>query len=146
MIGGRFDDHPWGIIQAPVIVEDPRFPGMTSLPPSFEHTDEYYQIKDFSRKDAHVILRLDVSHLDLKDPRVHHHDQDFPLVWAKMYGKGRVYYSALGHDPSNWDERAVQEMYFEAIKWALKLTDADITPKQFAEPAAGTQQEMAPAH
>jgi type 1 glutamine amidotransferase len=144
MLGGRFDDHPWGIIQAPVIVEDSHFPGMTALPPTFEHTDEYYQIKDFSRKDTHVILRLDVSHLDLNDPRVHHHDQDFPLAWAKMYGKGRVYYSALGHDPSDWDERAVQEMYFEAIKWALKLTDADITPKAISAPIA--QQPTVPAH
>ena len=131
MLGGRFDDHPWGIIQAPVIVEDPNFPGMSTLPRTFLHTDEYYQIKNFSRKDSHVILRLDVSHLDLNNPRVHHHDRDFPLAWARTYGKGRVYYNALGHDPSNWDERAVQQMYFQAILWALKLTDAEIAPRPF---------------
>jgi uncharacterized protein len=145
MLGGRFDDHPWGIIQAPVIVEDPHFPGVTDLPHSFMHTDEYYQIKDFSRQDSHVILRLDVSNLDLNNSRVHHHDQDFPLAWARTYGKGRVYYSALGHDPSNWDERAVQQMYFEAIKWALKLTDADITPHPFAPSAPATAVDAAPA-
>jgi len=129
MVGGRFDEHPWGIIQAPVLVEDSAFPGMSHLPKSFDHIDEYYQIKDFSREKAHVILRLDVSHLDMTTPLVHHHDPDFPLVWAKMYGKGRVYYSALGHDPSTWDDRAVQEMYFEALKWGMHLTDADITPR-----------------
>lgn len=129
MIGGRFDEHPWGIINAPVIVEDSRFPGISHLPRIFEHTDEFYQIKEFSRLKAHVILRLDVSHLDLTVPLVHHRDADFPLVWAKMYGKGRVYYSALGHDPSTWDDRTVQEMYFEAIKWGLGLTNADITPE-----------------
>jgi len=128
LIGGRFDEHPWGIINAPVIVEDQAFPGMSHLPKIFDHVDEYYQIKDFSRDKSHVILRLDVSHLDMKMPLVHHQDSDFPLAWAKMYGKGRVYYSALGHDPSTWDDRAVQEMYFEAIKWGLRLTDADITP------------------
>ena len=128
MIGGRFDEHPWGIIAAPVVVEDRAFPGTTHLPETFEHVDEYYQVKNFSRSRAHVILRLDVSHLDLKTPLVHHTDADFPLAWAKMYGKGRVYYSALGHDPSTWDDRAVQEMYFEAIKWALKLSEADISP------------------
>ena len=128
MIGGRFDDHPWGIVQAPVIVEDAKFPGMTHLPTTFDHIDEYYQVKDFSREKSHVILRLDVSHLDTSLPSVHRHDGDFPLAWAKMYGKGRVYVSALGHDPSTWDDRSVQEMYFEAIKWALRLTDADIAP------------------
>lgn len=139
MVGGRFDEHPWGIVRAPVIVEDPHFPGLTHLPATFEHTDEMYQIKDFSRDRAHVLLRLDVSHLDLKtNPLVHHQDQDFPLAWAKMYGAGRVYYSALGHDPSNWDDRIVQEMYFEAIKWALKLTDADITPQPYKAPGSTT--------
>ena len=127
MLGGRFDEHPWGITRAPILVEDPHFPGMTHLPPTFDHTEEYYQIKDFSRADSHVLLRLDVSALDLTNPLVHHKDRDFPLAWARTYGKGRVYYSALGHDPSNWDDRALQEMYFEAIRWALRLTDANLT-------------------
>lgn len=129
MIGGRFDEHPWGIINAPVIVEDSSFPGMSDLPKTFPHIDEYYQVKDFSRKDSRVLLRLDVSKLDLTGSLVHHKDPDWPLAWAKMYGKGRVYYSALGHDPSTWDDRAVQEMYYEAILWALGLKDADVTPR-----------------
>ena len=129
MLGGRFDGHPWGIVRAPVIVEDSKFPGMSHLPHRFEHTDEMYQIKDLSRAKIHVILGLDVSHLEMKNnPLVHHQDRDFPLVWAKMYGKGRVYYSALGHDPSTWDDRFIEESYFQALRWALKLTDADVTP------------------
>ena len=140
MLGGRFDEHPWGIINAPLIVEDPHFPGMSTLPLRFDHTDEYYQIKNFSRTKAHVILRLDASHLDLNAPLVHHRDADFPLIWAKTYGKGRVYYSALGHDPSTWDDRAVQQMYLEALKWALHLTDADISPAPFLPDASHTIQ------
>jgi type 1 glutamine amidotransferase len=141
LIGGRFDEHPWGITNAPVVVEDHAFPGMSTLPARFDHTDEYYQVKDFSRSKARVLLRLGVSHLDLSAPLVHHKDADFPLAWAKNYGKGRVYYSALGHDPSTWDDRAVQEMYFEAIKWSLGLTDADLAPRPFpmAAPIDGTK-------
>ncbi|SEG67529.1 hypothetical protein SAMN05421819_4234 [Bryocella elongata] len=131
MVGGRFDEHPWGIVPSQVIVEDPKFPGMQSLPHTFPHVDEYYQIKGFNRADTHVILRLDVTQLNLNAPLVHHHDADWPLAWAKTYGKGRVYYNALGHDPSDWDDRAIQAMYFEAIRWALRLTDADITPHPF---------------
>ena len=114
-----------------MLVEDNTFPGMTHLPRSFDHTDEFYQIKNFSRADSRVLLRLDVSHLDMKMPLVHHQDADFPLAWAKSYGKGRVYYNALGHDPSTWDDRAVQEMYFEAIKWGLGMTQADLAPRKF---------------
>ena len=140
MVGGRFDEHPWGIIEAPMLVEDHAFPGMTQLPDSFRHIDEYYQIKDFSREDARVLLRLDVSHLPLDGPLVHHRDADFPLAWAKNYGKGRVYYSALGHDPSNWDERAVQEMYYGALRWALRLADADLLPRPL--PSAASREAL----
>ncbi len=90
MVGGHFDEHPWGIIEPPVLVEDHAFPGMSALPDSFRHIDEYYQIKDFSRSNAHVLLRLDASYLDMNMPLVHHKDADFPLAWAKTYGKGRV--------------------------------------------------------
>jgi type 1 glutamine amidotransferase len=63
---------------------------------------------------------------------------DFPLAWAKMYGKGRVFYSSLGHDAKTWDNPDVYRMYFEAIKWALGLTNADVTPRPLTV-AAGAQ-------
>jgi type 1 glutamine amidotransferase len=53
---------------------------------------------------------------------------DYPLVWAKMYGKGRVFYSSFGHASSVWDIRDVQQMYFEAIRWALGMTDGEPKP------------------
>jgi type 1 glutamine amidotransferase len=46
----------------------------------------------------------------------------FPLAWTKTYGKGRVFYSSLGHAAATWDNRDVAQMYFEAIRWALGLT------------------------
>jgi type 1 glutamine amidotransferase len=50
------------------------------------------------------------------------------VAWAKSYGKGRVFYSTLGHLPESWDNPVVQRMYFEAIRWALRLSDGDATP------------------
>jgi type 1 glutamine amidotransferase len=44
-------------------------------------------------------------------------------VWAHNYGKGRVFYSSLGHAASTWDDRNVRQMYLEAMKWALRMTD-----------------------
>ena len=73
-----------------------------------------------------MLLRLDVSKMP-PNPEVHRTDGDFPLAWAKTYGKGRVFYSALGHAGGTWDNRDVEQMYFEAIKWSLGLTDADVT-------------------
>ena len=74
-------------------------------------------------------MRLDPSKLDLTNPRVHRKDGDFAVTWAKMYGKGRVFYSTLGHVEANWDRPEMQTMIVEAIKWVLKLVDADVTPR-----------------
>jgi type 1 glutamine amidotransferase len=129
MIGGYFDEHPWGTFDAPVLVEDPSFPGMQAWPRSFVLRDEIYQLKDYSRDKVRVLMRLDPDKLDLKNKNVHRTDRDFAVTWAKTYGKGRVYYSSLGHVPENWDNPRLQTLYTEAIKWALGLVDADATPR-----------------
>jgi type 1 glutamine amidotransferase len=87
-------------------------------------------VKDYSRDKVRVLMRLDASKLDLRNPRVHRKDQDFAVTWAKTYGKGRVFYSTLGHVEQNWDDPKMQKMYSEAIKWALGLTSADATPRR----------------
>lgn len=130
MLGGYFDEHPWNTFDAPIVIEDAAFPGMQSFAPAFTLTDEIYQIKMFSRANTRVLMRLDPSRLDLKNPRVHRTDQDFAVAWAKMYGKGRVFYSTLGHVEANWDRPEMQAMVTGAIKWALGLVDADVTPRR----------------
>jgi len=131
MIGGRYDGHPWGSAAGTVINEDPAFPATKHFGTApFPFTDEFYQAKDYSRDKIHVLLRLDVSKMP-PNQEVHRTDGDFPLVWAKSYGKGRVFYSALGHAASTWDNRDVQIMYFEALKWALGMTEGDVTPRPF---------------
>ena len=129
MIGGYYDEHPWNTFDAPVLVEDPAFPGMKAWKPSFVLTDEIYQMKNFSRSNTRVLMRLDPSKLDLANPRVHRADRDFPVAWAKMHGTGRVFYTTLGHVEANWDKPEMQTMITEAIKWALRLVDADVTPR-----------------
>jgi hypothetical protein len=129
LIGGRFDQHPWGVTDAPVIVEDPTFPAMKFFPPMFLMHEEFYQIKEFSPAKSRILMRLDTRNLDMAKQGVQAADAPYPLAWAKMYGKGRVFYSALGHDATTWDDANIQRMYFEAIRWALGLTDADVTPR-----------------
>jgi hypothetical protein len=134
MIGGYYDEHPWGTFDAPILVEDPSFPGMRQWPSAFVFKDEIYQIRNFSRDKVRVLMRLDANKLDLSNPRVHRKDRDFAVTWAKMYGKGRVYYSTLGHPVENWDRPEMQTMYLEAIKWAMGLADADVaTPRAVTE-------------
>jgi hypothetical protein len=120
MLGGRFDEHPWGITDATVIVEDSTSPITRHLPKSFVVNDEHYQIKDFSRDRLHVLARLDPATLNLSAPLVHRKDGDFPIAWTKSYGKGRVFYSTLGHHRELWDTPWMQTMYVEALRWVME--------------------------
>jgi type 1 glutamine amidotransferase len=128
LLGARYDDHPWNVASGTVLNEDPTFPATRHFAPTFTLVDEFYQPKAFSRDKLRVLLRLDVSKLP-PNPQLRRTDGDFPLAWAKTYGKGRVFYSSLGHAAETWDNRDVAQMYFEAIKWALGLTDGDATPR-----------------
>ncbi len=130
MIGGYYDEHPWNTFEAPILVEDSLFPGMQQWPASFTLRDEIYQMKNYSRDNTRVLMRLDPGKLDLANPRVHRKDHDFAVTWAKMYGKGRVFYSTLGHVETNWDMPEMQKMFLEAIKWSMRIVDADVTPRK----------------
>lgn len=125
LLGGRYDGHPWH--QAGTVInEGADFPATRHFPPTFTISDEFYQAKSFSRGHARVLLRLDVStmpsHAELRN-------RDFPLAWAKTFGKGRVFYSSFGHDAAIFDNRDIAQMFLEAIKWSLGLTDGDASPR-----------------
>jgi type 1 glutamine amidotransferase len=87
MIGGYSDEHPWNNFDAPIVVEDAAFPGIGQWPKSFTLNDEIYQVKNFSRENTRVLMRLDPNKLDLQNPKVHRKDSDFAVTWAKMYGE-----------------------------------------------------------
>jgi uncharacterized protein len=123
MIGGWFDQHPWMTFDAPIILEDPNFPATKQFAKAFVKKDEIYQAKSWSRDKVNVLLRLDENKLDYNNPRVHRTDHDFAVAWSKTYGKGRVFYSTLGHTKEAWDDPQIQQMYFEAVKWVLGMTE-----------------------
>jgi type 1 glutamine amidotransferase len=124
MIGGWFDQHPWSTFNAPIINEDPTFPAVRQFPKAFLKYDEIYQPKEWSRDKVNVLLSLDASKLNYENnPRIHRTDHDFAVAWSKMYGKGRVFYSTLGHTEEAWDDPDIRKMYFEAIRWVLGMTE-----------------------
>jgi type 1 glutamine amidotransferase len=135
MVGAYFDNHPWGVLDAPIIVEEPTFPGMKQFAREFVVRDEIYVPANapYSREKVDVLARMDASKVDLKVKDLHRTDGDFPVAWVKKYGKGNVFYSTLGHPDEAWDKAEIQEMYFEAIKWALGLTSYVPRPHALGE-------------
>jgi len=129
MLGGYFDGHPWNTFEAPIINEDPTNPIVSMFPKSFTVYDEIYQARAFSREKSRVLLRLNENKLDLTKPAVKRTDKDFAVAWMHQYGKGRVFYSSLGHTEQSWDRPDVQKMWVEAVKWCMGLSEADATPR-----------------
>jgi uncharacterized protein len=132
MIGGYYDGHPWGVFDAPLLVEDAGFPGMKYLPQRFTLKDEIYQLKDYSRANVRVLLSLDAAKIDLAKKGVKRQDKDFAVMWARQYGKGRVLYNGLGHQQEVWERPDIQKMWVEQVQWALGLIPGNATPQSQA--------------
>ena len=124
MLGATYGGH---LYTGPgrMINEQPSNPIVKHWGNIVEFNDEFYKANALSREKADVLLRFDPpSATGSGLPS----DGDFPLVWAKMYGQGRVVYSSLSHATEAWDIRNVQIMMLEAIKWSLGLSEAPVQP------------------
>jgi type 1 glutamine amidotransferase/DNA-binding beta-propeller fold protein YncE len=119
LVGGSFDGHPWDQVEASVKLEDGAFPATSHFPERFRLFEEFYQIKGFDRGTSRVLLSLDTATVDKSRPGVR--QGDVPLAWTRSYGKGRVFYSSLGHQPSAWSRPDLRRMWREAVRWALRL-------------------------
>jgi type 1 glutamine amidotransferase len=132
MMGGYFDNHPWGIFNGRVIVEAPDFPAMRHFGPSFTKVEEFYVLREkpYSRDIVRVLAHLDPTGLDFGNPAYHRKDRELPVALARNYGKGRTFWSNFGHAAETWDDPDIQRMYLEAIKWAMGLIPGDATPRR----------------
>ncbi|NKJ00033.1 ThuA domain-containing protein [Novosphingobium sp. SG707] len=125
---GAFMESEFRVDTMQIINEDPAFPGAGVFPKTFAYTDQFPVMRmPFTSKDAHVILRLDPSKMTPQQRKTRA-DDDFPLVWAKSYGKGRVYNLTIGHQEQVWDDPKFREMAHQGIRWALGLVDAKVDP------------------
>lgn len=120
MIGGYFDNHPWHE-EVTVRVEDRTHPATKHLGATWTITDEIYQFRNWDRSKRHVLLSLDTSSVDLKAEGVKRTDGDFALAWTSTTGKGRVFYTALGHRAELWKDPAYQQHLAGGIRWVLGL-------------------------
>ncbi|MCM0031655.1 ThuA domain-containing protein [Sandarakinorhabdus limnophila] len=85
----------------------------------------------FKRGDVHTIIELDAARMTPEQvKRAGRSDGYFPIVWAKSYGKGRVFNMTGGHNDALLDDPKTQGLYLEGIKWALGLVNHDVTPDQ----------------
>ena len=126
MINGYFAGHPWNqVVQTRL--EDPTHPLLAPFAGnSFEVRDEIYQFRNYKRSNTRVLMSIDTQKTDMNKPGVDRAGGIFPLSWTRTYGKGRVFYSALGHQKDVYWRPYVLQHYLAGIQFALG--DLDETP------------------
>jgi len=133
MLGGEFiihGGHP-RLQTANLIINDPSFPGLESVQPPVSLNEEWYSLKDFA-PDLHVILTVDTKTLHDKC----YERRPYPVTWARMQGKGRVFYTAIGDRPENWENSFFLNLLAGGIRWSLGDVAASVSPN-LAAAAAG---------
>jgi uncharacterized protein len=137
MLGAEFKTHAAQLEVQP-IQQDPQCPACAHLGKDWKVFDEIYQMKNFDPAKVHGLLTLD-KRPDVRDPS----PGIYPIAWCKEYGKGRVFYTSLGHREDLWDPNwtkdrknpkevaeAYQKHILTGIKWAAGLIDMNAKPEK----------------
>jgi uncharacterized protein len=122
MIGAEFLAHDQQQ-NARITVADKSFPGMAALGNGMEILEEWYPFRDL-QPDLHVLTILETQ--GMQGP--HYQRPPFPNTWARLQGRGRVFYTALGHREDVWNSPWYQSLLAGGISWALRTVDASVTP------------------
>src|SRR5713101_9025842 len=118
-------------------IDDPASPLTKSFgSASFGHVDEFYQFppdSPHSREKQHVLLSIDVEKSDRATGNKFcaactRPDQDYGLAWISTYGKGRTYFTPLGHTPILYTDPRWNQHLLAAVQYILGDLGADATP------------------
>ncbi|MET0374064.1 MAG: ThuA domain-containing protein [Rhizorhabdus sp.] len=126
MIGTTFIGHPMDpqFQRATVRVEDKSHPATRALPDAWPRTDEWYSFDKSPRgPEVHVLATLDERTYNPEGMAGQKlaMGEDHPIVWWRCVGRGRVFYSALGHTAASYAEPDYRAMLLGALRWSLRL-------------------------
>jgi len=113
MVGGQWVAHPGGIIDYTVNVVDQLDPVTTGLSDFGMHSEQYYM-----HVDPHVKVLATTTFTGEHAPWIE--GATVPVAWKKMYGKGRVFYTSLGHTAADFDVPEAKTMVQRGMLWASR--------------------------
>jgi type 1 glutamine amidotransferase len=121
-LGGEFVAH--GAQQkATCTVVDAKFPGFKEVPATFSFDEEWYALKNLN-PDMHALTVIDAP----KMSGGMYERPPYPNTWAREEGKGRVFYTALGHREDVWTNPIFREILTGAIHWTTGDSEAAVPP------------------
>ncbi len=133
-MGAYFNGHPWMAGHTVTInVEEPEHALLQPVfggQADFRIKDEIYQFKDepYSREKLRILLSIDVERSDTPKKAPGREDGDYAVSWVQALGKGRVFYSSLGHNHEIYSNPLMLKHYLAGIQFACGDLKADVTP------------------
>lgn len=123
MLGGEAIAH--GPQQEVSLLLTSRFPGLRELgcAEGLSFYEEWYAMKHFA-KDLHVTLLIETEGMEGDCYR----RPPYPAAWARMHGRGRVFYTCLGHREDVWTNPFFQSIALGGLAWAMGAVEADVKP------------------
>jgi sugar phosphate isomerase/epimerase/type 1 glutamine amidotransferase len=143
MLGARGAAHRAADERGVVRVDDPTHPLNAIWPAkSFEFRTEYFRFRDpYSRRRVRVLLTLQPEDPSLEDGTTRP-DHDYAVAWVRHYGRGRVFYSSVGHNPEIfWDPTWLQ-FYLGAVQFILGDLDVPTTPSAWLTPGQRARERL----
>ncbi len=147
LLGGRGANHRVADEPAVIRAEEPGHPVIAMLPSEFEHADEFFRFSGpYSRHRVRVLLSLDNQKSARRQgvdrlPKLRE-DEDYAVAWVRSYGRGRVFYSSLAHNPKTFWDPAMLRFYLAAAQFALGDLPAPTVPSARLTPAIRAQEKL----
>jgi type 1 glutamine amidotransferase len=110
LIGAKFTGHIPGTHKLNIVIADPKHPITAGLE-DFTITDEEYK-HQFADVERHLLLRF------RERPAGSDQKANMDMTWTREIGKGRVFYTSLGHDKEAWENPNFQKLVAQGILWA----------------------------
>lgn len=111
MVGGQWVAHPGNIIDYEVNIIKPEDPIVAGLSDFWMHSEQYYMHVDPSN-EVLATTTFSGEHCEWIAGTV------MPVVWKRRYGKGRVFYSSLGHVAKDFEVPEALEIMKRGMLWA----------------------------
>jgi uncharacterized protein len=113
MIGGQWVAHPGNIIDYKVNITRPGDPVMAGISDFSYRSEQYYMHVDPSNE---VLATTTFT----GDHAYWIEGATIPVVWKRKYGKGRVFYSSLGHQASEFTVAQMSAIFRRGAGWAAR--------------------------
>ncbi|MBN2476386.1 MAG: ThuA domain-containing protein [Pirellulales bacterium] len=148
LLGARGASHRDSDEHVFIKLDDPEHPlNRPFAGKGFDYRDEFFRVHDpYSRNRVRVLLSIDTEKTDVNRGQARgpciREDNDYALAWVRHYGRGRVFYCTIAHNPYVFWDPTMLQFYLGAVQFALGDLPCPTIPSGRLTPAARARERL----